>query len=467
MPEKVQNSLGQAIKIDITDKKMKAFISVKEPENGQPQSVNANDLNYALEKAGVKYGIKEDVVNEIISGKKWDQKFLVAIGAEPTSGEDAKLEYFFPTEKSLKPQIDQDGRVDYKEMSIVNSVEKDTVLVRKTAPTLGTKGVDVTGTAVAAINGKDINLTLGQGVYKDKEDPLLIKASTDGVVFFNPRNGNLEVQQLYIIPGSVNYSTGNVHVKSSVEIRGDVEPGFSITTPYNVEVKGVVDVAIINCEGTLKVKDGITGDGNNLIKVGGDLFTGYLNNQRVKCGASVYAATEIRNCFIECEDEAMIMKPNGIIIGGKVTAAHKVTAPTIGNIYSIATEIEVGIIPKFKDKYLAKDKELAVVQKQLYELKQKISMIAQTSHDGAGDTRLIAYKDQWVDCSAKLEALALEAKELQDAYLNVPDAGVYVTKTIYPGVIIRIKHVSYEVKEEMSRVMFKLVEEEIVSSPYR
>ena len=279
MPDNSQNSSAQTIKIDITDRKMKAFISVKEPDEGKPQSVSANDLNYALEKAGVKYGVKEDVVNDIITGKKWGEKFLVAIGTEPTRGEDAKFEYFFPTEKSLRPQIKENGHVDYKEISVVNSVEKDSLLVRKTAPTFGTKGVDVTGTAVAAINGKDINLSLGQGVYKDKDDNLLIKASVDGVVFFNPRNGNLEVQQLYIIPGSVNYSTGNVHVKSSVEIRGDVESGFSITTPYNVEVKGVVEVAAISCDGLLKVKDGIIGDGVDIMKVGGDLHSGYINNQ--------------------------------------------------------------------------------------------------------------------------------------------------------------------------------------------
>ena len=467
MAENPPKVTGQTIKVDITDRKMKAFISVKEPDAGQPQSVNTNDLNYALEKAGVKYGVKEEVVNEIITGKKWGQKFLVALGTDPTPGEDGRVEYFFPTEISLRPQIKEDGRVDYKEISVVNSVEKDALLVRKTAPTLGTKGVDVTGTAVAAVNGKDINISLGQGVSKDKDDALLIKATVDGVVFFNPRNGNLEVQQLYIIPGSVNYSTGNVHVKSSVEIRGDVEAGFSIATPYNVEVKGVVEVAKVTCEGTLKVKDGITGDGVNLIKVGGDLHSGYLNNQRIQCGGSVYIATEIRNSFIECEDEVMIMKPNGIIIGGKITAASKVTAPTIGNIYSIPTEIEVGIIPKFKEKFITKDKERAVVQKQMDELKQKISAIAQNSREGTIDPRLAAYKNQWVDCSAKLETLINEAKEFEEAYQNVADPGVYVTKTVYPGVLIRIKSVNYEVHEELSHVMFKLVEDEIVHSPYR
>jgi uncharacterized protein len=467
MPDISQSSVNQLIKVEIADRKMKAFLTLKEPEAEKPQTVSENDLHSALDKAGVKYGLNNDVIKEIIAGKKWGERIMVAVGTEPTSGEDAKLEFFFPTEISLKPHIEKDGRVDYKEINIVNSVEKDALLIRKTPPTLGTKGVDVTGNAVSAVNGKDAILSLGQGVYKDEEDNLLIKASIDGVVFYNSKKGNLEVQQLYVIPGSVNYSTGNVHVKSSVEIRGDVEPGFSIVTPYNIEVKGVVEVAKISCEGTLKIKDGILGDGVQIMKVGGDLHSGYINNQVIKCGGSVYAATEIRNSVIECEDEVMIMKPNGIIIGGRITAATKVTSPTIGNIYSIPTEIEVGIIPKFKEKFDAKEKERVALQKRFEEIQHKISMIALTSSLGADDHRIAAYKNQWNECEANLETVTKEAKELEEAYQNVDDPGVYVTKTVFPGVVVKIKYKSYEVKEEMSRVMFKLIEDEIACLPFR
>ncbi|MGA7721020.1 MAG: FapA family protein [Ignavibacteriaceae bacterium] len=467
MPDNSQNNTDQTIKVEILDKKMTAFLSVNEPIPGQVSTVSVNDLYHALDKAGVKYGIKDDVVNDIVNGNKWGEKILVAVGTEQTPGVDAKLEYYFATEKSLKPQIAANGHVDYKEISVVCSVEKDSLLVKKTAPVLGIKGVDVTGEAVAAINGKDVNITMGQGVYKDKEDNSLIKASVDGVVFFNPRNFNLEVQQLYIIPGSVNYSTGNVHVKSSVEVRGDVEPGFSISTPYNVEIKGVVEVASISCEGTLKVKDGITGDGSNIMKIGGDLHSGYINNQVIKCGGSVYAATEIRNCVIECEDEVMIMKPNGIIIGGKITAPTKVTSPVIGNIYSIPTEIQVGICPRHKEKYLAKKKELAVVQKQFDDLRKKISLVMQNSYNETDAPILAMYNKQWKECEVKLEKVTKEAKEAEEAYFNVPDPGVYVIKSVYPGVVIKIRHTGFEVKEELSHVMFKLVKDEIVYSPYR
>jgi uncharacterized protein (DUF342 family) len=467
MPDNSQSKTDQTIKVEILDKKMTAFLFVNEPLAGQLSTVSVNDLYHALDKAGVKYGIRNEVVNDIVNTKRWMEKILVAVGTEATPGVDAKLEYYFATEKSLKPQIAENGRVDYKEISVVSSVEKDALLIKKTAPTLGIKGVDVIGNAVAAINGKDIILTLGQGVYKDKVDNLLIKASVDGVVFFNPRNFNLEVQQLYIIPGSVNYSTGNVHVKSSVEVRGDVEPGFSISTPYNVEIKGVVEVASISCEGTLKVKDGITGDGSNIMKIGGDLHSGYINNQVIKCGGSVYAATEIRNSVIECEDEIMIMKPNGIIIGGKITAPTKVTSPVIGNIYSIPTEIQVGIFPRHREKYLAKKKELALVQKQFDDLREKISLVMQKSYNDTDAPILAMYNKQWKECEAKLEKAKKEARETEEAYFNFSDPGVYVTKSVYPGVVIKIRNIGFEVKEELSHVMFKLVKDEIVFSPYR
>jgi hypothetical protein len=467
MPDNPKVNKEQEIKIVISDKNMKAFLTVKEPGSEQQETVDVNEIYRALERAGVKYGIQNEAVDQLINEKKWGEKILVAIGTEPTPGIDTRFEYYFPTEKSLKPQISENGRVDYKEISIVNSVEKDAVLIKKTAPTPGTNGVDVLGNPVSAINGREINITLGKGVYLDKDDNLLIKASTDGVVFFNPRNGNLEVQQLYIISGSVNYSTGNVHVKSSVEVRGDVKPGFSITTPYNVEVKGVVEVADISCEGTLKVKDGITGDGNRVMKIGGDLHSGYINNQVIKCGGSVYAANEIRNCVIECEDEVMIMKTFGIIIGGKITAPGRITSPVIGNIYNIPTEIQVGIVPRNKEKYLAKNKEFAALQKQIEDFKKNTTMLTQSSDSDSAALNLTMYKTQLKEMEEKLELVRKEAKEAEDAYFSVADPGVYISKTVYPGVIIKIRHSVYEVKEELSHVMFKLIKGDIIHLPYR
>ncbi|MDR3627933.1 MAG: FapA family protein [Ignavibacteriaceae bacterium] len=467
MPDNSNSRVGQLLQVNISEDKMKAFLSFVKTDDENPVPVSANDIYYELDKAGVKYGIFTDVVNDIAGGSKRGEKILIAAGHEPIDGEETRFEFFFPTEKSLKPQIQENGRIDYKEINLVSSVEKDMLLIRKIPATSGTNGVDVRGNAILAINGKDINVALGPGVFKDVETNLLVKAGVSGVVFYNPRNNYIEVQQLYVIPGSVNYSTGNVRVNCSVVVNGDVKPGFFITTKSNVDIKGVIEVASIKCEGTLNVKDGIIGDGNQVIAVGSDIHTGYLNKATIKCGGSVYVASEIRNSFIECNDELIIMKSFGVILGGKITAANKVIAPFIGNSYSIPTEIEVGIIPKYKEQYLAKVKERSAVKSQLEEYMQKVASLSKNSADGIIDSRLAAAVKQLNEYSVKLEKINEEIEEIEKAYLNVPDPGVYVARTIFPGVTIRIKHLELEVKEEHTHVMFKIVEDEIVCLPYR
>lgn len=462
MPDNTEKNLANIIKVEIRDKNLKAFILIKEPSPDQNFSITYEDAISVVEKAGVKYGINHNLIREIIEGNKWDERFLIAEGKPPTQGDNAKFEFYFPTDKSFKPQIKEDGHIDYKEINIVNSVGKDSVLIKKTAPTYGEEGIDVTGSEIAAPFGKDIEIVTGPGTYRDPNNAMLIKASVDGIVFYNDKSHTIEVQQLFSIKDSVDYSTGNINVKSSVDIKGDVKPLFSVTTPYNVQVNGLVEQATITCGGILTVRGGIVGDGKQLIKVGGDLHAAYINNQHIKCGGSVYVNMEIRNSYIECDDEIVVVKGNGIIIGGKIIAKNKVNAASIGNLYSIPTEIEVGVDYGLKEKISQKKIRFGELQKQLDEFKNKLSSLDQHFSDSVGSSVVGSFYNQWKECSDQFETIKKELIELESEFYNVPNPIVEVSKTVYPGVVIKIKFATFEVKEELSHVKFRLAGDEIV-----
>ena len=55
--------------------------------------------------------------------QKWGEKIEIAEGVFPTQGNDAELEFYFENDKSLRPQITEDGHIDYKEVHFVDSVE--------------------------------------------------------------------------------------------------------------------------------------------------------------------------------------------------------------------------------------------------------------------------------------------------------------------------------------------------------
>lgn len=461
MPDDAQNNLAALVNLEIAEKKMKAFLVIKESAIELIPPITSKDLTDLLEKEGIKFGINTTKLDEIINEKKWEERILVAEGLSPVPGENARLEFSFSTDRSPKPQITEDGHVDFHEISVVDSVEKDSVLVRKVPATLGSKGMDIFGNEIPASYGKDVGIILGQGTYKDSANDLLIKSAIDGIIFYNPQKNSIEVQKLYVVQGSVDYSTGNINVKSSIDIKGDVNPGFSVTTPYNIQIKGTVEQATISCEGNLTVKEGIVGDGKQLIYAGGDIRSGYINNQNIKCGGSVYAASEIRNSNIESSHEVTILKNNGVIIGGKICAANKISSASIGNRYNVPTLIEVGINFSYKENYINKEMEKIALQKMIDNLKKNISQISEQSQNNVANPRLINFKKEYEASSEKLEKVKKELKEIEKLYYDAADPVVCVSKTVYPGTFIKIKQITYEVKDELSHAIFRLIDDEI------
>ncbi len=449
------------IKVDISDFNMKAYVTINPPTNPEDENLSLQDVLDSLQNAQVKFGINNDAILSAINEKKWDEKFLAAEGTAAVNGQDGTVEYFFPLDVSYKPHIREDGHIDYKEVNVVNSVVKDSVLIKVKHSTSGSDGTDVYGHKLPAFPGKDIDIKTGAGVYKDPIDNSVIRAGIDGIICFNSKSLFIEVQKLYVVQKSVDYSTGNLNVKSSIDIKGDVKPDFSVTTPYNIEVKGVIEQATITCEGTLTVRVGIKGGGEKLIKTGGDIHAGYIQNANVKCRGSVYASTEIRNSFVECHDEVAMVKAGGVIIGGKITATNKVTANSIGNLYYIPTEVEVGVNFQFREKYLEKEGNIKTAQKVFEELSKKIEFIEQKPPDEVKGPSVSNLKAQKAEYSKELERLRHDLKEIEKDYYNVADPVIIVSRKVFPGTLLKIKGASFEVKDEISNAVFRYEDGEI------
>lgn len=460
MDEGSKLNIVKKARIVFEEKNMKAFLLLEETgdENNQLTRETIIEL---IERAGIEHGIKNELIGQIVEEKIREGKFLIAQGTPPIAGEDAKFDFNFNTDKSLKPKILEDGHIDYKDVSLVNSVNKDSILVKKIAAKPGVTGTDVLGKVIPAAKGRDFDIIAGQGTYKDPEDSSVIKSSLEGIIFYNEKKRSIEVQKLYLVPKSVDYSTGNIKVKSSVDIKGDIKPHFSVSTPYNVQVKGIVENATITCDGALSVAGGIIGDNKQWIQTGGDIHTAYINNQLIRCRGSVYVTSEIRNSIIECDDEVVMARENGVIIGGKITATNKVNAASIGNVYYVPTEIEVGVKLEFKEKFLEKEVEKKAMQKQIEEIQNQIS----ESENGLFDMVKTAYIESLIlrgkECSERLERLRKKLTEIETEYYNVLNPVIRVSKIIFPGVILKIKNAIFEVKDEMSHVKFTFEEGEI------
>jgi len=76
------------------------------------------EISKSLEKAGVVFGIKEDV---LLDGLCNNKQILIAEGIPPEHGEDAVIRMY--EIKKAKPAIKEDGRVDHYELNLINKVK--------------------------------------------------------------------------------------------------------------------------------------------------------------------------------------------------------------------------------------------------------------------------------------------------------------------------------------------------------
>lgn len=462
MPDTVSNSGYPDIVIEVTDRNMKAYLEIRKPEEGTDLNISYQELIDIIASKGIAFGLNTDLVKEITDNKKWGEKFLIAEGLDPVPGENARLEFTFPIDKSYRPQITEDGHIDYHELSLVNSIQKDGILVTRIPPQLGSKGMNIMGQEIPPVLGEDIKIQTGPGTYKDPKESNIIRALQEGVIFYDSSKIYIEVQKMYQIKGSVDFSTGNINVKSSVEIQGDVKPGFSVKTPYNVQVNGSVEQATIICEGTLKVAKGVLGDHKQIIQSGADMHLGYVNNQIIKCKGKLYIQTEVRNSIIECCDEIMVMKNIGIILGGKIYVANKLTAAAIGNKYDVATEIEVGMNFQIKEKHDKKRDEILNLHKVIENVNKNISLISHSEQSEDNEIKLITLREESEAYMKQLDHLRKDLYEIEKEFYNVENPVVVVTNKVYPGVTIRLRHATYEVKEELTHIKFILENDQVV-----
>ena len=109
-----------------------------------------------LRHRGVKQGINNERVKEVIEKEMYDQDVLVAEGKPAVDGQDGKFQFYFRRELKRRPKVLENGAVDYKNMDLFETVKKDQLLAEYEPPTRGEFGFDITGQFLSPKKGKEL-----------------------------------------------------------------------------------------------------------------------------------------------------------------------------------------------------------------------------------------------------------------------------------------------------------------------
>jgi len=411
--------------VELGSQEMEARVVITPPQPGGCDLSKDVILAY-LRNNKVVFGVIEEALQALEDAPRYKEPMLVAQGQRAVHGEDARVQFMFETDRTKLNLEEKNGKVDYKELHLVQNVVEGQALARKVQAQQGVPGRTVTGKLLPAKNGKDLPLPLGKNVHTS-EDGLTIIADVNGEATYI--NNKINVETVYTINGDVDLKSGNQFFLGTIVVIGNVEDGFSVKATGNIEVRGNVGKAEISAEGDVIVHQGITGKGSGTVTAGKNVWAKFIENAQVNAG---------ENC------EEINAKSIGSPSGG---------AETI---------LEVGSDPKSKVKMDELDVKLKTLQRQIDELDKNIYTLNETKRQRKTlpDDRQ-AVLDELVH---KRDELAGEVSSLKTEYdsilvylNNLKVRGkVSVSGRIYPGTEIVIRDIHEKIKNEYKGLTFYL-----------
>ena len=458
-------------KVEVSDDNMKAFVTLLPPKPGG-RDLEIADVVYELKKEDIVYGIKEDAIREALQMEKYNEPFVAAAGDPPLHGKNAQIVYHVRTEKKVVLKEDANGKVDYKDLDLIENVVVGQLLAEKTPPEKGKYGRDLFNQMLEAKDGQDIPLNQGKGTILS-EDKMKLTAEVNGQVIF--AEDRLSVETVYRISGDVSMRTGNVTFLGSIVITGNIEDNFQVKASGNIEIYGTVQKAQVEADGDIIIRQGVTGRGEARIEsTGGNVVSKFLQDAIVITDKDVIVQEAIMNCDVSAGGRIICNGKKANILGGRLKAGVLISAKNIGSPANPTTELIVGVNPKYLkqvEDYTFKKKE-AMDNLEILHKSHKTLQARQEADPASFTEENVIYLGKLEVGVKKLEKRIAEYdKEIQtvNSYMEqVGDLGkVYFEKKMYGGVSIRIKNAEpFKVKNEIQAKTLFLSEGKIQMKPY-
>lgn len=444
------------IDVEISEDKMEAYIYIVEPKG-----VNLPSYEVIKEKieAKVSFGFKEELLREAIRDKKYNYNVTVARGEMPVHGKDAAVKFIIKSidnKNKLKPGIMEDGRVDFKNLDIVENITAGQILAEKIPAEKGRPGKNVLGNVIEAKDGKEILLPAGKNT-EISEDGMKLLAKMDGMVVYKDKKIN--IADIYIV-NDVGLASGNINFSGSVLVKGDVTSDYTVEAEGNIEVKGNFEKAYLKSKGDIIIRGSIFGKGLGKLEAKGDIILNFAEAAIFETEGNIIANEGIMHSNIMCGKKVSVIDRKGVIVGGDIIAAEGIEAINLGSPMSVKTEVEVGINPKLLEEYKQISSEHDEVVKKIDQIEknlnvlQKLKATLKENMPKDKEDLLMQLLKAKFSITKHIHDHKTRLEELDKLMNDVKHATVDVFGTCFPGVKIKIRKGAYFVNEKIQNVRF-------------
>ncbi|WP_265445957.1 DUF342 domain-containing protein [Acetivibrio straminisolvens] len=448
----------ERISIELSSDELKAYIRlcVEEWEfSGDAKVKLLEEVEKTLEKAGVVFGIKHDVLLDELCNNR---QILIAEGIPPEHGEDSVIKMY--EIKKATPEIKEDGKVDHYELNLINKVKVGDWLGERIDPTPGTMGKSVKGEPIPAIPGKNHPLHYDKKSVREehKDGVTYLYALKSGAVHYE--GDKISVSNHLEIDGDVDFKTGNIDFDGFVSIKGTVADGFSVVSTQDIEILGVYGIGsikeVVSRKGSVYIKGGIAGKNKAVIKAKKDIYSKYISDATVTCEGSLHVGLYCINSNITAR-EIIIDSPKGQISGGNIQCEAKVLSPILGSPSEKRTLISVKGFNRntLKERLEEVIKSIEALKNELVKVKVEAEAYFNSEEQmKSGSLKAEDIKQRFYKIKEQLKELEEEKKTIADVLRTKGEGEISILKKAYPGVVIEIKNVIKEIDRPIINTTF-------------
>lgn len=441
-----------SIEIRLTNDLLKAYITLIPVD--KKELYTKEQILAALMTNKVIYGIKIDVIEEMVQKQSVYTEILIAEGDAPIDGVDGYYQYFFQKELNTKPIILEDGSADYSSLNKIETVYAGQIIARYYKATKGERGRNIKGQQMLAKNGRELQPLKGKG-FSANEDKTIYRSDIDGKIEY--KNDKIEISNILIIEGDVDTLTGDANFSGDITVKGNVMTGTRVKAGGNILVTGHVEAAVLVAGGDVILQNGMQGGGKGTVTAGGNVSGKFFEQVTIEAGGNVNA-NAIMHCNISSKGEVIVSGKRGVVVGGVLNAVSGVTATIIGSMAEVLTDVNIGYRSDPVAKIIKGEEEIknliAEIRKIDEGIKTIINYIEKENRKDLLPQKIQLLKTK-IDRNSQISAIIKQRNLILENLEKAKDGKVIVTRAIYPGARIRINGSMLIIKEEFNNVLIK------------
>lgn len=405
-----------------------------------------SELEGLLAAAEVVFGLDAEKITELAARlveETWVGRAVVARGVAPQPGQDGRLELTCQP-GPIAGVVTPTGNIDFHERALLCSAVAGEVVATIVPPVIGSPGTDVRGRAIAGPPPKTVAPRLGPGCEAGPDGQIL--AVVDGVV---RRVGDKEIDvlQLWKHDSNVDLHSGNLHIKGTLVVRGDVCEGFTVAATGDVVVQGAVLDGHVEAHGNVVVGQSI--QGHCEVHASNDLSCRHATAAHLEADGVVRIQDQAVHCIIRGHDIEML-RGRGHVVGGELRAAHSIKVLEAGTEAGAETVLVAADMTEQHKELARREAAGHKVARQ----SQKVLVGSGRSDRGKGGK---LGRDQ-VNSENLAMTQRLEVARRQRELLQ--HASITVKSRLHPGVRIQLGLARLEIQEPLLGATFRWNDEQ-------